>query len=94
MNKYESIIILSSLISDEKRKEVVDKITTFLNEKSNLTETQDLGKRKLAYEINKQKEGHYYIFEFETNSETITELERLYRISDEVMRFITVRKEK
>ena len=94
MNKYESIIILSSLISDEKRKEVVGKITTFLNEKSNLTETQDLGKRKLAYEINKQKEGYYYIFEFETNSETITELERLYRISDEVMKFITVRKEK
>lgn len=93
MNKYESIIILSSLVSDEKRKEVVDKITTFLNEEGQLIETQDLGKRKLAYEVNKQKEGYYYIFEFETKCETITELERIYRVSNEVMKFITVRKE-
>ncbi len=47
-----------------------------------------MGKRKLAYEIKKQKEGFYIVFKFEAKPELISELERNYRITDEVMKFI------
>ena len=52
-----------------------------------------MGKRKLAYEVKKNKEGYYVIINFEAKPELITELERNYRITDEVIKFIVVRKE-
>ena len=53
----------------------------------------ELGKKKLAYEIRKQNEGIYYLFEFESDPDFIKELERIYRITDEIMKFIVVRKD-
>ena len=50
-------------------------------------------KRKLAYEIKKQKEGFYIVFKFEAKPELISELERNYRITDEVMKFIVIKEE-
>ena len=52
-----------------------------------------MGKRKLAYEIEKNKEAFYVEFDFEAKPELIAELERNYRITDEVIKFITVRKD-
>ena len=52
-----------------------------------------MGKRKLAYEIKKQKEGFYIVFKFEAKPELISELERNYRITDEVMKFIVIKEE-
>ena len=52
-----------------------------------------MGKRKLAYEIKKQSEGYYVVYTFEANPEFIKELERIYRITDSIMKFITIRKE-
>ena len=49
--------------------------------------------RTKMYEIKKNKEGFYVVFKFEANPEFITELERIYRITDSVMKFITIRKE-
>ncbi len=51
-----------------------------------------MGLRKLAYEIGKNKEGYYVVFEFEAKPELIVELERNYRINDEIIKFIVVRK--
>ena len=52
-----------------------------------------MGKKKLAYEINKQREGHYVLYTFDAEPNSIVELERNYRITDGVMKFITVRKD-
>ena len=51
-----------------------------------------MGKRKLAYEIKKNKEAFYVQFNFESNPEAITELERVYRITDDILKFITIKK--
>ena len=51
-----------------------------------------MGKRKLAYEINKNREAYYVQFNFESKPETIAELERVYRITDDVLKFITIKK--
>ena len=53
-----------------------------------------MGKKRLAYEIKKQREGYYVLFNFEADPSSISELERNYRISDEIMKFIVVKKEK
>ena len=55
-------------------------------------EVIDLGKRKLAYEIKKNKEAYYVQINFESKPEAIAELERIYRITDGILKFITVRK--
>ena len=93
MNKYESVIIIDSTLTKEKFDGVVNKITTFLREKGKLTKVDDIGIKKLAYEIDKMKEGHYLILEFETERETIAELERIYRITDEIKKFLTMKRE-
>ena len=54
---------------------------------------EELGKKRLAYEVKKNKEGYYVVINFEANPELISELERNYRIMDEVIKFITVRAE-
>lgn len=94
MNKYESVIIINNSLEDEKKKETIDKIEEFLNENAKMEKKEILGTKKLAYEIQKQKEGYYVVFYFETESKYIQELERIYRITDEIIKFITVRNEK
>ena len=52
-----------------------------------------MGKRKLAYDVKKFSEGFYAVFYFEANSDLIAELERNYRITDEIIKFMTVKKD-
>ena len=54
---------------------------------------ENMGKKKLAYEVKKNKEAYYVVFTFEAAPESIAELERNYRITDEVIKFIVVRKD-
>ena len=93
MNKYESIIIINPNVDEAGLKALEDKFTGLINENGKVEEVVDMGKRKLAYEIKKQSEGYYVVYTFEANPEFITELERIYRITDSVMKFITIRKE-
>ncbi len=93
MNNYESVIIVNDEISEERKNEVVNNFTTFLNDNGNVTKVEDLGRKRLAYEVKKHQYGYYFIFEFEIESSKIAELERLYRITDEVLKFIVIRKE-
>ena len=86
-SRYESIIIFNVNTSKEKMqdiKEYLKMITDFYYE-------EDIGIKKLAYEIRGQKEGYYYKIDFEGNKDIVAELERYYRIKDEVMKFLTVK---
>lgn len=94
MNKYESVIIINPSLDEQGIKDVITKFTDLINNNNGKVENVDeIGKRKLAYEIKKQSEGYYVVYTFEANPEFIKELERIYRITDSIMKFITIRKE-
>ena len=92
MNKYESVIIINPNIEENGIKSLIEKFSNIINSDGKVAEVQEPGKKKLAYDINKQKEGYYVVFTFEANPKLIAELERNYRITDEVMKFIVIRK--
>lgn len=91
MNKYESIVIINPNCTDEALKALESKFTGLINENGKVEKVDNIGKRKLAYEIKKFAEGTYLIFEFESKPEAIKELERVYRITDDVIKFIVVK---
>ena len=93
MNKYESVIIINPSLEEEKIKALIEKFSKLINKDGNVNSVEELGLKKLAYEIKKNKEGYYIVFKFEANPNLITELERVYRITDEVIKFIVVKEE-
>ena len=93
MNKYESIIIVNPEVDEAGLKELEEKFTGLINENGKVESVENMGKKRLAYEIKKNKEGTYLLFNFEAKPDSITELERVYRITDEILKFIVVRKE-
>ena len=93
MNKYESIIIIGQDVEEEGINALISRFTDLINTEGKVSEVVQMGKRKLAYDIKKNQEGFYVLFNFEAKPELIAELERNYRITDEVIKFITVRKD-
>ncbi len=93
MNKYESVIIIKPNLEDREIEGIITEITDLINQDGKILKVDKKGIKKLAYEINKCKEGYYIIFEFETKSEFIVELERYYRINENIIKFITLKKE-
>ncbi|MBO4815624.1 MAG: 30S ribosomal protein S6 [Clostridia bacterium] len=93
MNKYESVIIINPNLEGEAIKALIEKFTGLINNAGTVSSVEEVGIKKLAYEIKKNKEGYYIIFKFEAKPELISELERVYRITDEVIKFIVVKEE-
>ena len=93
MNKYESIIIINPSLEEEGLKSLIKKFSDLINTDGKVESVEEMGKRKLAYEVKKNKEAYYVLINFEANPELITELERNYRITDDVIKFIVVKKE-
>ena len=93
MNSYESMVIIpASLQKDEVEKEN-EKITQFIKENGGtVKETVDWKKRSLAYEIGDQKEGYYFINYFELPANKIKELDRLYRLNENIIRYNIIKK--
>lgn len=93
MNKYESVIIINPSVDEEGIKSLVQKFTDLINTDGKLEKADELGRKKLAYEIQKNTEGCYVVFYFEANPSLISELERIYRITDEIIKFMTIKVE-
>ena len=93
MNKYESVVIINPNVDEEGVKSLVKKFTDLINTDGKVEKVDELGKKKLAYEVQKNKEGYYLVFYFEANPNLISELERNYRITDEVIKFMSVKVE-
>lgn len=93
MNKYETVIIMNSEILQEQKDSILDKVKNYIMENGKVISSEDLGIKKLAYEVKKHLKGHYYIIEFKTTADAILELERTYRITDEILKFIILRKD-
>ena len=93
MNKYESVIIVNPNVEETGLKALEEKFTGLINENGKVESVENMGKKRLAYEIKKNKEGTYMLFNFEANPDSIAELERVYRITDDIIKFIVVRKD-
>ena len=93
MNKYESIIIVNPEVDEAGLKSIEDKFTGLINENGKVESFENMGMKKLAYEIKKNKEATYMLINFEAKPDFIAELERVYRITDEILKFIVVKKE-
>lgn len=93
MSKYESIIIVNPNVDEEGLKALEEKFTGLINEKGKVESVENMGKKKLAYEIKKFGEGTYLLFNFESEPTAIAELERIYRITDEILKHIIVKKD-
>ena len=93
MNKYESVVIINPNLEAESIKALIEKFSNLINSNGTVSSVEELGKKRLAYEIKKLNEGYYIVVKFEAKPELITELERVYRITDEVMKFIVVKEE-
>lgn len=93
MRKYELLVIFYPG-EDEKRTQVLERFKGIITEDGgNITDINEWGIRKLAYEINGQTEGYYVIINFEGTPKVTQELDRVARISDSVMRHMIVRED-
>ena len=93
MNKYETIIIINPNIEEDGIKKLIQKFSDLINKNGKVESVEEMGKKRLAYLIKKQKEGFYVLINFEAETNSITELERVYGITDEVLKFIVIKKE-
>ena len=93
MNKYESIIIVNPNVDEAGLKALEEKFTGLINENGKVESVENMGKKKLAYEIKKFSEATYMLFNFEAKPDSIKELERVYRITDDIIKFIVVKKQ-
>ena len=93
MAYYESIFILRSSLADEEAEAVIEKMKNVLTKHgATIVKAENWGKKKLAYEIKHDRRGTYILLQFESTQETVvSELERLYRLEDSVIKFLTVR---
>lgn len=95
MRKYETLFILNPSLEDDTVKANVEKFKGVIENGGGTVDNIDSwGKRKLAYEINKVNEGYYTLINFSADSELPKELDRIFRITDGVIRHLIVRDEK
>ncbi len=86
MNKYESLVVISTKQEEDGIKSLVEKFKTLIEANGNLVSVDEWGKKKLAYLINKEAEGHYVLFTFESNASFPAELDRVYKITEGLLR--------
>ena len=94
MRKYEGVFIFMPNMEDENRNQLFDRLKSIIEGNGTITDVDEWGTRKLAYEINDLTEGYYIILNFETTPEIVEELDRICKISDDIMRHMVIRVEK
>ena len=94
MNKYELALVLSAKIEDEERAAMVEKVQAMITTAgAAITNVDEWGKKQLAYEIQKMREGYYYFIQFDASAECPAEIERRVRIMEPVMRYLCVKQD-
>lgn len=94
MRDYEVMYILKPTLEEEAIKSNVERFQGIVTENGGeVTNLNEMGQRRLAYEINKFREGYYVVMNFKANSEVVDELERVMRITDDVIRYLFVRED-
>ena len=91
-NKYEAVLVLSVVAGEESVTALKDKFTALISENGTIENVDEWGKRRLAYPINDETDGHYVIINFESGADFPAEFERIAKITDGVLRLMIVRK--
>ena len=94
MTKYELAVVVSAKLEDDERAKVIDKVKALVERfGGQITNIDEWGKKRLAYEIQKMKEAYYYFIHFEAEAGTPGEIEKRIRIMDNVIRYLCVRQD-
>lgn len=94
MNKYELAVVLSSAISDEERTSALDRVKEYITRAGGtITNVDEWGKKKLAYEIQKMSEAYYVFIQFEAETSVPAQVEENVRLMEQVIRFLCVNRE-
>ena len=94
MSKYELCVVLNAKIEDEERAAVLEKIKGYITRfGGTITNVDEWGKKKLAYEVQKMTEGFYYFIQFDAETDVPREIENRVRIMENVMRFLVVKQD-
>ena len=94
MHLYEGMYILSASLSDDARGKALDKIIAGITKRGGeLHKTFDQGRKKLAYEIDKKRDGYYFLLYFSAPATAMTEMWREYHLNEDLIRFLTLRAE-
>ena len=93
-NPYEAIFVIDISLGEDKVKELVEKFTTLISDNSDNVTVDEWGRRRTAYSINDQNEAYYVLVNFEAPAAFPLELERIYKITEGIVRFITVRRDR
>ncbi len=90
---YETVMVVTLKKGEEAIQSVVERFKTLIEQNATLKNVDEWGKRKLAYLINKESEGYYVLFEFESEAAFPAELDRKFRINEDVIRSMIIKKE-
>ena len=90
---YETVMIISMKQGEEGIQSLIERFKNLIEERATLKNVDEWGKRKLAYLINKESEGYYVLFDFESTAEFPAELDRRFRITEGVIRSLIIKKE-
>ena len=95
INQYETVFIMTPVLSEDQMKETVKKYQEFLKQKgAEIIFEDNWGLRKLAYPIQKKSTGFYYLIEYKTDGELIYQMELNMKRDERIMRFLTVKLDK
>ena len=94
MNQYELALVVNAKVEDDVKNAVVEAAKELITRfGGNITNVEDAGKKRLAYEIQKMKEGYYYFIQFDAEATVPAEIESRLRIMDNVLRFLCIRRD-
>lgn len=94
INAYETVFIINPDLDEENTKAIVEKIKNLIETSAQLEGIDEWGKRRLAYPIDHHKEGYYVLANFNSDSSFPHELERIYKITDGVIKYLIIKKRK
>ena len=90
-NKYETIFVIDAALAEDQINAIVEKFKALIDANATTESVDVWGKRRLAYPINYKTEGYYVLVNFESQAEFIAELERVYNITDGILRYFSAR---
>ncbi len=93
INSYEAVIVISLKLGEEGISETISKFKDMVSKNGTLENVDEWGKRRLAYEINKETEAYYVLFDFKSEAEFPAELDRVLMITDGILRSMIIKKE-
>ena len=90
---YESVLILKGTFTEEEYKQALTNITSKIKNIIDIKNIDEVGLKNLAYEVKNQKKGYYVVIYYKATNQSVLEIERIFRITEDIIKFITVRKE-